>query len=63
MKAKLSEIETNSNNKNITDLYIGIKEFKKGHQAKLNKIKNEIRNCLRILISSPIDGKAISVNY
>ena len=41
MKGKLSEIETNSKNKNIRDLYKGIKDFKKGYQARLNVIKNE----------------------
>ena len=41
LKGKLSEIETNSKNKNIWDLYTGIKEFKKGYQARVNVIKNE----------------------
>ena len=41
LKGKLSEIETNSKNKNIRDLYRGIKEFKKGYQARVNVIKNE----------------------
>ena len=39
LKGKLSEIETNS--KNIRDLYKGIKEFKKGYQARVDVIKNE----------------------
>ena len=38
---KLSEINTNSKNKNIIDLYKGIKDFKKGYQARVNVIKNE----------------------
>ena len=33
LKGKLSEIETNSKNKNIRDLYKGIKDFKKGYQT------------------------------
>ena len=41
MKGKLSEIETNSKNKNIRHLYKGIKDFKKGYQARVNMIKNE----------------------
>ena len=41
LKGKLSEIETKSKNKNIRDLYTGIKEFKKGYQARVNVIKNE----------------------
>ena len=41
LKGKLSEIETNSKNENIRDLYKGIKDFKKGYQARVNVIKNE----------------------
>ena len=41
LKGKLSEIDTNSKNKNIRDLYKGIKDFKKGYQAMVNVIKNE----------------------
>jgi DNA topoisomerase VI subunit A len=31
-KAKIKELETNSKNKNIRDLYRGINDFKKGYQ-------------------------------
>ena len=31
LKGKLSEIDTNSKNKNIRGLYKGIKDFKKGY--------------------------------
>ncbi|KAJ4437031.1 hypothetical protein ANN_17165 [Periplaneta americana] len=41
LKEKLDEVETNSKNKNIRDLYKGIKEFKTGCQARVNLIKNE----------------------
>ena len=41
LKGKLSEIETNSKNNNIRDLYKGIRDFKKGYQARINVIKNE----------------------
>ena len=41
LKGKLNEIETKSKNKNIRDLYKGIKDFKKVYQARLNVIKNE----------------------
>ena len=34
LMGKLSEIETNSKNKNIRDLYKGIKDFKKGLSGK-----------------------------
>jgi hypothetical protein len=32
LKAKIKELETNSNNNNITDLYRGINDFKKEYQ-------------------------------
>ena len=41
LKGKLSEIDTNSKNKNIRDLYKGMKDFKKGYQARVTLIKNE----------------------
>jgi hypothetical protein len=36
LKDKITEIELNSKNKNIRDLYRGITEFKKGYQPKTN---------------------------
>jgi hypothetical protein len=36
LKDKINEIELNSKNKNIRDLYRGITEFKKGYQPKTN---------------------------
>ncbi|KAJ4426239.1 hypothetical protein ANN_27051 [Periplaneta americana] len=41
LKEKLNEVETNSKNKNIPDLYKGIKEFKNGYQSRVNVIKDE----------------------
>ncbi|KAJ4452301.1 hypothetical protein ANN_03821 [Periplaneta americana] len=41
LKEKLNEVETNSKNKNIPDLYKGIKEFKNGYQPRVNVIKDE----------------------
>ncbi|KAJ4425705.1 hypothetical protein ANN_27901 [Periplaneta americana] len=41
LKEKRNEIETNSKNKYIRDLYKGIKEFKNGYQARVNVIKDE----------------------
>jgi hypothetical protein len=41
LKDKINEIESNSNNKNITDLYRGINEFKKGYQPRTNLVKDE----------------------
>jgi hypothetical protein len=40
-KGKITEIELNSKNKNIRDLYRGITEFKKGYQLKTNLVKDE----------------------
>jgi hypothetical protein len=40
LKDKCNEIELNSQNKNIRDLYRGITEFKKGYQPKTNLVKD-----------------------
>jgi hypothetical protein len=37
----ITELETNSKNKNIRDLYRGINEFKKGYQPRNNLVKDE----------------------
>jgi hypothetical protein len=36
LKDKINEIESDSKNKNIRDLYRGINEFKKGYQPRTN---------------------------
>jgi hypothetical protein len=41
MKDKINDLESNSNNKNIRDLYRGINEFKKGYQPRTNLVKDE----------------------
>jgi hypothetical protein len=42
LKGKITDIELNSKNKNIRDLYRRITEFiKKGHQPKTNLVKDE----------------------
>jgi predicted site-specific integrase-resolvase len=41
LKNKINELETNSKNKNITGLYSGINEFKKGYQPRTNMVKEE----------------------
>jgi hypothetical protein len=41
MKEKNYELETNSKNKNIRDLYTAINEFKKGYQHRTNLVKYE----------------------
>jgi hypothetical protein len=41
LKGKITDIELNSKNKNIRDLYRGINEFKKGYQPKTNLVKDE----------------------
>jgi hypothetical protein len=46
LKDKINELETNSNNKNVRDLYRGINEFKKGYQPRVNIIKDENGNLL-----------------
>jgi hypothetical protein len=46
LKGKINELETNSKNKNIRDLYRHINEFKKGYQPRSNIIKDENGNLL-----------------
>jgi len=40
MRARIEELETNSKNKYISDLYRGISDFKKGYQPRRN-IEND----------------------
>jgi hypothetical protein len=48
LENKINEFETNSNNKNIRDLYRGINEFKKGYQPRTNMVKEENGDLLQI---------------
>jgi hypothetical protein len=41
LKGKINELDTNNKNKNITDLYRGTDEFKKGYQPRINIVKDE----------------------
>jgi len=41
LRAKIEELESNSKNKNIRDLYRGINDFKKGYQLRCNIVKDE----------------------
>jgi hypothetical protein len=41
LKAKINELETNSKNKNIRDLYRGVNDFKRGYQPRTNVVKDE----------------------
>jgi hypothetical protein len=41
LKDKINELESNSKNKNIRDLYRGTKKFKKGYQPITNLVKDE----------------------
>jgi len=41
LKAKIDELETNSNIKNISDLYMGINNLKNGYPCRTNKAKDE----------------------
>jgi hypothetical protein len=38
---RITELEINSMNKSIKDLYRGINEFKKGYQPRTNLVKDE----------------------
>jgi hypothetical protein len=39
LKAKINELETNSKNKNIRDLYRGISDSKKGYQPRTKSLR------------------------
>jgi hypothetical protein len=41
LKHKINQLESNSRNKNIRDLYRGTNEFKKGYQPRTNLVKDE----------------------
>jgi hypothetical protein len=41
LKDKITEIELNSKNKNIRDMYRGTNEFKMGYQPRTNIVKGE----------------------
>jgi hypothetical protein len=41
LKDKINELEMNSKNNNIRDLYKGINEFKRGYQPRNNLVKDE----------------------
>jgi hypothetical protein len=41
LKDKINELESTSKNKNIRDLYSGIKEFKKGYTPRTNLTKDK----------------------
>jgi hypothetical protein len=41
LKGKITDIELNSKNKNIRDLYRSITEFKKGYKPKPNLVRDE----------------------
>jgi hypothetical protein len=41
LKPKISELETNSKNKNIRDLYRGINDFNKGYQPRTNVVNDK----------------------
>jgi len=41
LRARIEELETNSKNKNVRDLYRGISDFKRGYQPRCNIVKDE----------------------
>jgi hypothetical protein len=41
LREEINELETNSKNKNIGDLYRDVNEFKQGHQPRTKLVKDE----------------------
>jgi hypothetical protein len=60
MKEKITELETDTKDKNIRDLHRGINEFKKGYQPGINLVKDENGD---LLADSRTDGRITSVSY
>jgi hypothetical protein len=49
LKDRINELESNSKNKNLRDLYRGINEFKKVYQPRTNLVNNERAICFQFL--------------
>jgi hypothetical protein len=60
LKDKINELETNSKNTNIKDLYRGIYGFKRGYQPRNNFVKDEIGDLLADTHSS---GRTTFLSY
>jgi hypothetical protein len=63
LKDKITEIELNSKNRNIRDLYKDITEFKKGYQTKTNLVKDERGDLFSDLQKNLLGGRITSVSY
>jgi hypothetical protein len=63
VKNKAYDLETESKNKNITDLYRGINDFKNGNQPRLNIVKDEKVIWLQTPTVFWQGGGIISLNY
>jgi hypothetical protein len=63
LKEKINELERNSKNKNIRDIYGGINEFKKGYQPRSNFANDENGDMLQVYIIFLTDGRITSVSY
>jgi hypothetical protein len=63
LTATINELETNSKNKNIRDLYRGINDFKKGYQPRTNVVKNERVIWLQTPVVFWLGGGIISFSY
>ena len=46
LKNRINELEENSKDKNIRDLYKGIREFKRGYQPQMNVMKDKNGDCI-----------------
>jgi hypothetical protein len=49
LEDKINELESNSRNKNIREVYRGINEFKKRYQPRTNLVKDKRGDLLGIL--------------
>jgi hypothetical protein len=59
-KRDIHDLQTNSKNKSITDLYRGMNEFKKGRKPRTNLVKDENGDLLADShILNTVDGRIL----
>jgi hypothetical protein len=63
LKTKINEVETNSKNKNIRDLYRGVSDFKKGYQRRNNVVNDDKGHLVADSHSIWLGGGIISFSY
>jgi hypothetical protein len=63
LKAKIEVLETNSQIKNIRDLYRGVSGFKNGYQPRTNIVKGQKGDLIAVSYINWLGGGTISPSY